>query len=161
MEPTFAFVIPIGGHGPVDPGFGRPGGGWDPTDPGFGNRPGGPTDPGYGRPGGGPGHPSGQPIPVPPPGIWPAPPGPDQGLPPLNPGAPDQTLPIVPGIPIYPAHPIVPIGGDPAHPIELPPGSVWPPLPPQITGKVYALVIVYGIGYRWVVIDTTLVAKPK
>ena len=133
MEPTFAFVIPVGGKGPVDPGFGHPGGGWSPTDPGFGGG-----------------------IPVPPPGIWGPPPRPDQGLPPVPPGGHiDNSLPVVPGIPVYPTTgPISP--GSPDNTLPLPPGTVWPPLPPQFTGTVLALVVVFGIGYRWVVIDTDL-----
>jgi hypothetical protein len=69
------------------------------------------------------------------------------------PGQPDQGLPptIWPGVPIHPA--------SPSHPIALPPGSVWPPLPPTVTpGKALALVVIFGVGFRWVVID---VAQPK
>ena len=140
MEPTLAFVIPVGGgHSPVDPGFGRPGGGWNPTDPGFGVGGGGgstlPVRPPVGV----------WPPPLPPPGVWPAPPVIDNGLPPVPPGGGvDNTLPEVPGVPVYPS------GG------PILPGTIWPPLPPPFAGKVIALVVVFGIGYRWAVLDTDL-----
>jgi hypothetical protein len=43
----------------------------------------------------------------------------------------------------------------------LPPGMVWPPLPPSVTGTVMALVWVVGCGYRWTVIDTSLKPTPQ
>lgn len=106
----------------------------------------GPVDPDYGIDegigiGGGPI------LPNPPPGIWP----------PLTPEHP--WLPIAPGG--EPTHPIAPGGGGggehPEHPIVLPPGSIWPPLPPGVSGKYLALVLIGGGGqgamYRYVVID--------
>jgi hypothetical protein len=40
---------------------------------------------------------------------------------------------------------------------ELPPGSIWPPLPPGVHGKFLALVLIgatgHGAHYRYVVVD--------
>ena len=41
----------------------------------------------------------------------------------------------------------------------MPPGSVWPPLPPGVTGEVLCFVWIVGVGYRWTVIDTSLSAE--
>ena len=87
----------------------------------------GPVDPGFGT--GGVDHPS-------------------QGLPPGMSGRPDNSLPHPPG---HPSHPIVP--ATPTHPIALPPGTVWPPLPPIGSGKAWAFVAIQGYGHRWIVID--------
>lgn len=118
---------------PVDPGYGFP------LPPVVDNKP----------PSGPPGHP-GHPLPptyptdpdygLPtPPGIWPNPPVP-----------PEVSEPVFPTLPIYIAPPDV----------ELPPGAVWPPLPPILDGKFVAFVWVVGVGYRWVVIDTTAQVEP-
>jgi hypothetical protein len=173
-----------GGEGPVDPDYGigiehpdqgLPG----PVDPGYGvelppvidnelppapgvwppQRPNYPVDPDYG-------------LPVPP-NVWPKPPG--TVWPPR--------VPIYPTHPIYPggrpSHPIAPGGrpprpdqglpGEPPAPDQglpphvdhelpevLPPGAVWPPLPPDIQGKILCFVWIVGIGYRWTVIDPSL-----
>jgi hypothetical protein len=93
--------------------------------------------------------------PKPPVGIWP-PPQPIYPSHPIYPGG-RPSHPIAPGGGggEKPEHPIAP-GGGPEHPIELPPGSVWPPLPPEIKGKILAFCWLVGIGYRWVVIDPSL-----
>jgi hypothetical protein len=88
--------------------------------------------------GGHAGHPS-HPIVIPPA----PPPYPDQGLPPD----------VWPGVPIHPE--------TPEHPIVTPPGAVWPPLPPSVSGKAIVLVIIPGVGVRWVVIDTSLQPTPQ
>jgi hypothetical protein len=124
---------------------------------GSGNLPGHdlPTGPVYpsGQPLPGGGHPSGQPLPPGHVSGQPLPPGlPPMGstlpeLPPeLNPPPPE----VWPGVPIRPA--------TPEHPIAAPPGTVYPPLPPSVTGKAICLVAVLGVGYRWVVLE---VAQPK
>jgi hypothetical protein len=41
-------------------------------------------------------------------------------------------------------------------PVDLPPGAVWPPLPPTIQGEVMCLVWIVGVGYRWTTIDPSL-----
>jgi hypothetical protein len=122
---------------PVDPGWGWGGGGERPIDPGYGwgggerpghglPHPGRPVDPGWGW-GGGQGGEAGQ-LPV-----WPL--GPEHGLP--------------------------PIPGQPLPPIDPPPGTIWPPLgepgqglPPGVKpGKVLVLVLISGVGYRYVVLE--------
>ena len=142
MEGTLALIVPVSGAGvpshPIAPGGGHPSHPWVPPS----------------------GEPS-NPIALPPPGIWPAPPGPDQGLPATPPGGHiDNSLPIVPGVPIYPDAGLPEGPGGPSTQ-PLPPGVVWPPLPPQFTGKVIALVIVFGVGYRWAVLDLDLKPQPK
>lgn len=143
------------------------------------HRPGGPVDPDYGidegpevsppideddpEVGGGPI------VPTPPPGIWPPltpehpwrplpglPARPGQGLPGGGPTRPGQGLPPTPGQPLPDEPPEV--GGGPV----LPPGAIWPPLPPDVHGKYLALVLIAGMPggakYRYVVIDAD--AKP-
>lgn len=93
----------------------------------------------------------------PPPTIWPSPGHPEHPivLPPLpgiwpSPGTP--THPIF--YPPYPAHPIV-IPDNPEKPIQQPPGTIWPPLPPDtgLDNGTYALLIwVVGVGYRWLIV---------
>jgi hypothetical protein len=61
--------------------------------------------------------------------------------------------------PLHPSHPIYPGGEGPDHELPLPPGAVWPPLPPDIGGKILCFVWVVGIGYRWTVLDPDL--KPS
>lgn len=84
-------------------------------------------------------------LPIPPPGVWP---------------------------PLHPSHPWVPVrpvdpdygvdegeGGEhPSHPWVPPPGAVWPPLPPSVTGLYWVLVIIPGIGWRYTTIDAN--ARP-
>ena len=157
-----AYVIPVGGR------FGHPSHPIAPGEPGAPDQglPGEPEYPDQGLPGepeypdqglpGFPGAPS-FPIHLPPPGYWPMPPHPGQGLPPAIPGFghPDQGLPVAPGVPIYPDQPIY-IDGAPNQDLPLEPGTVWPPLPPQITGKVVGLMVVFGLGYRWICVDADL-----
>lgn len=112
---------------------------------------------------------------------WPRPDGnppyPDQGLPDGgNVGTPEHPvqLPAAPppypnvGLPpsVWPGVPVhKPAPGEP--PISLPPGSVYPPLPPAISPNenVLALVWIPKIGYRWVVLGPLFhqspVAAPK
>jgi hypothetical protein len=138
--------IAPGGGGPVDPGYGVEA----PVDPGYGVplppvvshpiAPGGerpshrplppnyPVDPGYG-------------VPIRP-GVWPRPPRP------VDPGY-GVSVPITPEHPIY--EPVAPDNS-----LPLPPGSVWPPLPPEITKPVLCLVWIVGVGYRWTTIDPSL-----
>jgi hypothetical protein len=40
--------------------------------------------------------------------------------------------------------------------LPFPPGSVWPPLPPNVQGKILCFVWIVGFGYRWTVIDPSL-----
>lgn len=121
-----------GGGGRVDPGYGRPGGG--------------PVDPGWGIPGGRPPHISG----------GPARPG-------FSPGHPDNTLPgggeeppVWPIDPDRPSHGLPPVPGHPLPPTDPPPGTIWPPLPPELNlppGKAIVLVLISGVGYRYAVIE--------
>lgn len=73
------------------------------------------------------------------------PPYPSVGLPPS----------VWPGVPIH-----KPAPGEP--PITLPPGSVYPPLPPAIGNNenVLALVWIPKVGYRWVVLGPLLFQQP-
>ncbi len=134
-----------GEESPVDPDYGvdvgepegelpdPPPGIWPPLTP---EQPWRPIDPGFGV-GGFPDRPSQGPVR---PGI---PVAPGQGLPGGAPGAPDQGLPGAP-----------PTAG---HLPALPPGTIWPPLPPGVHGKYLALVLIGGGGkgahYRYVVVD--------
>jgi hypothetical protein len=126
-DPILAFVIPLGGRGPVDPGFGGGFGGW-----------GGPVDPGYGRPIFHPGHPDH--------GL---PSGPGHVSPPIHhPGHPDHGLPSSPG------HPSQGLPISPGHPEQgLPPGTpvtINPPLPPPPGDLASQIVIaVYKPGVGW------------
>ena len=131
------------------------------TDPGWGggspDRPDNDLPWGPGRPGnelpGAPGHPS-HPIVLPPlPGIWPKP---------GEPSIPVVLPPLMPTQPIYieGAPPTAP--GQPSQPIALPPG-IYPPLPPEAglpSGKIAILILVVGVGYRWLVYDKAQVAPP-
>lgn len=164
-----------GGGGPVDPGWGveEGGAGIDNTLPGeppmvdntLPGHPGvgGPVDPGFGvglppvishpiAPGGErPGHlPSRPTYPVDPgyglpkpPHMWPRPPYPPTVWPP--------PYPVDPDVPMYPERP--------DNALPLPPGAVWPPLSPEISGKVMVICWVVGVGYRWTVLDPSL--KPS
>jgi hypothetical protein len=152
-----AYIVPVTGGGPVDPGFGVPGWPAHPIAPGGkppGTWGGDAPWPGYATP---PIAPGGKP-----PSIWPSPGHPAH---PIAPGGqppgiwgggnePFPTPPIVlppgteqpppgiwsePIIPGHPAHPIAPGGPPPVptHPIALPPLQIWgdpimPAEPPQI-----------------------------
>ncbi len=141
---------PIDGGGNY-PDQGLPGGGW-----------GGPIDPGFGRPGGRPPHPGHLPSwggggrPVDPSwGVGGSPGHPDQGLPG---GGGDHAgqLPIWPIDPERPSHGLPPVPGHELPPVDPPPGTIWPPLPPDLgipNGKAIALVLITGVGYRYAVID--------
>ena len=88
-------------------------------------------------------HIGGGPIVLPPlPGIWP------------KPGEPN--LPVDPGFGqggiLHPGGGPIIIQGHPETPIALPPG-IYPPLPPPTTGKYAVLILVLGVGYRWLVVD--------
>jgi hypothetical protein len=170
-------------QGPVDPGFGRPGFGFGGERPDQG-LPGGGGHPDQGLPGGG-GHPShglpgsgpvdpGFGIELPP--VISTPPFPGTGLPepptyPVRPGnslpRPPHAWPLPPRpenpdpgydrpIPIYPSVPIYEIPPEVDNSLPMEPGTVWPPLPDEVTGKVVAFVWIVGVGYRWTVIDTDL-----
>ncbi len=115
---------------------------------------GGQVDPGYGVDAGAeidnslPPSISVWPIPLPPPGIWP-PPTVANPIVPVPPTAPDQGLP--------------PAGGPPAapgHPIALPPGAIWPPTDGVPPGKFVVLAGIPGVGWRYVVVDPSLVISP-
>jgi hypothetical protein len=150
----------------------RPPGSWEPpVHPGQGlPHPGRPVDPGYGvdegdhiwprPPGGRPGRPGH--LPARPPHTWPRPPG--GGLP-VDPGwgqggrpgfgeRPDHGLPIWPIVPGKPDQGLPPIDGE-EPPTDPPPGTIWPPIPPEVNipeGKAIALVAISGLGYRYAVI---------
>jgi hypothetical protein len=53
-------------------------------------------------------------------------------------------------LPVYPAGPDNTLPG-------VPPGTIYPPLPPEVPkGKAVVLVFISGVGTRWAVIDTSL-----
>lgn len=86
---------------------------------------GGPVDPDYGIDEDGgvyPGLPD-QPLPEPPPGIWPPP---------------------TPDIPVQPLPPSGP---------QIPPGTIWPPTPGVPSQKFVVVVWIPRYGYRYTVID--------
>lgn len=69
-------------------------------------------------------------------------------IPPAPPPYPSTGLPpsVWPGVPVH-----LPAPGEP--PVPLPPGSVWPPLPPLIESRrMILLAWIPGIGYRWIVV---------
>jgi hypothetical protein len=174
----WAYITPVegggrpGGGGPTDPDWGidegghpdhgLPGGGWGGRPPHAGHlpsRPGRPVDPGFGRPGGGWG--GGRPdhgLPKPP-HVWPKPPG--GGLP-VDPGwGVGEEHPEGPVYPVGPEHPgneLPEIPGIDPPPVDPPPGTVWPPLPPEVSPpgtakKAIVLAAIEGVGYRYVVIE--------
>lgn len=123
-----------------------------------------PVDPDYGIDEGGsegiwPGLPDTDP-PTPPPGIWP-PLTPEHPWRPL-PGFPDRPSTGLPPTlpPVQPGQPLPRPPSEVVPPIALPPGVIWPPLPPGVSGKYLALVLIGGGGhgahYRYVVIDADL-----
>ena len=114
-QPFLAMVIPVGGGGPVDPGYGRPA--WTPVDPGYGRPSWGLADPDYGvgaglRPSHGlpssPGHPA---HPLPPAGQ---PGSPTHPIAPVPPAEVDNTLPSPQVYIVVPGYGVV-------GPIHLPP----------------------------------------
>lgn len=101
-----------------------------------------PVDPGYGNPGYEGGRPS-NPI----------------QLPPTPPGLrPDNSL---PSAPMRPTQPIF-IPEEPSQPLPVPPGTIWPPLPPSTgaSGRVWILIYVVGVGHRWLLINGPAVWPP-
>lgn len=121
----------------------------------------GPVDPDYGIEEGGDIDNELPELPSPPPGIWP-PLTPENPWRPVDPGW-GQGRPLPPVVGGGPARPpVTPESPEVEPPITLPPGSIWPPLPPDVHGKFLALVLVGGMGhgvkYRYVVIDAD--AKP-
>jgi hypothetical protein len=99
----------------------------------------GPVDPGYSRPGGGGGGHPAHPIVLPPlPGIWP---------PPGQPALPIVIPPEV-ALPPFPTPPIV-IDPPPDKPNPVPPGEIWPPLPPEYAGKVVAVIVLGSGQVHW------------
>jgi hypothetical protein len=174
-ESFLAKITPVEGHGPVDPGYGRP----EPPDTVWPPPSLPPLPPGI--------------WPSPPLGIWPPsrpgiptqpiviyPPYPSHGLPgspghpsqglPISPGRPDQGLPGSPGhpsqgLPISPGRPDQGLPGEPPevdNSLPMPPATIWPPLPPGtgIAGKALILVWVVGVGYRWLVVGGTDIWPP-
>lgn len=141
-----------GGWGDEHPDQGLPGFPGAPGHPGhLPARPGRPVDPGYGRPGGGGGRP---------PHVGNRPPGsggwggghPDQGLPGGGGGEAGQ----LPVWPLGPDQGLPPIAGQPLPPTNPPPGTVWPPLPPEAeipAGKALVLAAIKGVGYRYIVVE--------
>jgi hypothetical protein len=136
VDPGYGYPLPpvINGGPPLYPDAGLPPGGAHPSHP---IQPTYPVDPGYG-------------LPVPP-TVWPQPPRPPHVWPPPQP--------VHPSHPIYlpePPH----VSGQPPRPDQgpvMPPGSVWPPLPPAIPpGKLLVFCWIVGVGYRWTCIDTSL-----
>lgn len=108
--------------------------------PNLPGRPEGPVDPGFGIPEGGHIMP---PIALPGlPGIWP------------KPGEPSLPIELPPGVAVPPIY----IPEEPGHPLPQPPNGIWPPLPPDLglDGKVAIVVWVIGVGYRWLIYDTSL-----
>lgn len=98
----------------------------------------GPPDPDYGQ--GRPGYGGGRPTPpiILPPSPWP-PPG-------------QIELPIVlpphVALPPFPMPPIV-ITPPPDKPNPVPPGTIWPPLPPEFAGKLVAIIVLGEGKVHW------------
>jgi hypothetical protein len=131
VDPSYGWPLPpVISGGPVPPP-----GVWPPQTPTY------PVDPGYDLPMR--------------PGIWPNPPRPPHvsGGPVPGGGRPDQGL---PPIPAFPNHDLPIFQGGPNNDLPMPPGSVWPPLPPSMDGKYMCFVWIVGVGYRFTVIDTNL-----
>jgi hypothetical protein len=155
MNPTFAMIVPLGGQ----PDQGLPGAP-DYPDQGL---PGQPPRPDQGLPGGGGDRPS-QPLPgypdngLPGGGIVGHPSHPIV-LPPVGPSHPIHLPPSIwPGVPIHPDNELPGQSGEIDNSLPQPPGHIWPPLPPSIHGKVLILVWVVCVGWRWIIVDTTLSA---
>lgn len=142
MQPYIAMIVPMG-TAPGQPDQGLPGGPNYPSQglPGFPGHPGHPLPPGHGHPD------QGLPSQLPelPPSTWP-PQQPGGGGGGNRPSNPIELPPQIGNLPVYPE--------SPGHPLPIPPGVVWPPLPPSAgTGKAIVLVAISGVGYRWTVID--------
>jgi len=113
-----------------------------------------------------------------PPGMWPQPPHPGGGpMPQFPPYGSHQPVPLPPlpgvwpkpGVPTPPiylppvtAMPPIYIAEAPDNTLPQPPGTIWPPLPPELglKGKVAIVVWVVGVGYRWFIYDTSLQPTP-
>jgi hypothetical protein len=88
-------------------------------------------------------------LPLPPPGVWP----PLTPGNPIRPVRPDNSL---PGSQPHPDHGLP--GGSGGHPdntLPLQPGVIWPPVP-GARDKYLVLVVIPGVGWRYVVIDASL-----
>jgi hypothetical protein len=110
------------------------------------------VDPGFGNPGAElPVFPNNG-LPIPPPGIWP-PPSPAHPIMPLPPTRPDHSL---PGSQPHPDNTLPGSGARPDNTLPLQPGVIWPPIPGASKDKYLVLVIIPGVGYRYVVIDASL-----
>lgn len=144
------------------PGSGHP----DHDLPGLGEHPDHGLPPGWG---GFPGHPD-QGLPGQrPPHVGNRPPGqgrpprPGQGLPrpgrPTDPGFGVDEDGAHPGhLPVWPIGPdqgLPPVPGQGLPPTDPPPGTIWPPLPPdvEVTGKALVLAAIQGVGYRYIVVE--------
>lgn len=120
----------------------------------------GPTDPDYGIDEGSGGAGIDNELPNPPPGVWP-PLTPEQPWRPVDPGFGQGRPPHIGGGPARPGvgggRPDNSLPGEGGEHPELPPGTIWPPLPPGVHGTYWALVLVKGasgaVQYRYVVID--------
>jgi hypothetical protein len=98
---------------------------------------------------GGGGHPS-HPIALPPlPGVWP---------PPGQPSLPIYIPPEV-AIPPYPQPPIA-IEPPPDKPNPIPPGEIWPDLPPEYAGKVVAVIVLGEGKVHWYHVPPPAVNPP-
>jgi hypothetical protein len=122
-----------------------------PDQGGPGGRPGRPERPGH-LPGWGrperperperPGRPGNRP-----PGSWGGRPvDPGYGV---DEGGGDHIWPFPPGSGLPPAP------GQPLPPVDPPPGTIWPPLPPDIDvhGKLLLLAWIPGVGNRWIIVN--------
>ena len=148
----YAYIQPVDSGAHPDQGLpGAPPGIWGGAAPGHPGHL--PSRPGWG------GRPDqGLPRPPLPPHVWPKPPGgglpvdPDWGI---EEGThPDHGLPIYPVDPEHPDNTLPPVPGEPEPQPDPPPGTIWPPLPPEVpAGKAIVLVAIPGVGNRYVVID--------
>jgi len=163
MTKVLAVISFIDSQGnPVDPGFGGGISGIHPSH----DLPNAPVRPGHDLPHP-PGHPSHRPIypggrpdnSLPPweaVGVWPpGPTDPAWGVDAPNPGGPSHPIYIPIGRPGHPDQGLPPVAGHPAPPIaSVPPGTIWPPLPPGApAGKTALIVWLVGVGWRYVVVD--------
>jgi hypothetical protein len=164
-----AYIKFVDQHGhPIDPGFGNEG-----LEPGHPDN-GLPPDPAY--PSGGPIYGGGRPdnglpwaplrpdgSPILPPRPWPPLPWPPKDFPP-GPTDPDWGVgggpPTHPTLPIYlPPDQIdngLPPVGETKPPTNPPPGTIWPPIAGLPSGKCALLAWFYRLGWRYVVVDTSL-----
>jgi hypothetical protein len=80
-------------------------------------------------------------------------------LPPTPPGLrPDNSL---PSAPVRPSQPIF-IPETPDNALPVPPGTIWPPIPPSTgaSGRVWILIYVVGVGHRWLLINGPAIWPP-